>query len=73
MPNIMDEILKLSVTERIKMMETIWDSIDNEMDTVKVYEETTLMLDERIEYHRQNPTEGITWQEVRDKLSKKMN
>jgi putative addiction module component (TIGR02574 family) len=72
MPNILDDILKLSVPERIKMVQTIWDSIAKEMDGIEVTEETILLLDERIEYHRLNPTEGTTWQEVRDRISKKM-
>lgn len=70
----LSEILKLSVSERILLVEAIWDSIANETQNVKPYqltEEQVLFLEEELAAYGKNPDEGITWEEIKSKALKK--
>jgi putative addiction module component (TIGR02574 family) len=72
MTPLLQEILKLSVPERILMAEAIWDSIPNKDDTAELSEETIQLLDERLEAHRKNPNEGSSWEEVKARIQKQL-
>jgi putative addiction module component (TIGR02574 family) len=63
------EILKLSVTERLRLVEDIWDSIAASPDALPVTDAQRRELDRRLAEYRSNPTAGRTWEEVRDSLS----
>jgi len=64
----MSEILKLSVSERIQLVEDIWDSIAADPGTLPLTEEQRAELDERIDEAEANPGQGRPWSEVRDRL-----
>jgi putative addiction module component (TIGR02574 family) len=63
------EILKLSVAQRLRLVEDIWDSIAASPDALPVTDAQRCELDRRLAEYRLNPTAGRTWQEVRDSLS----
>ena len=62
------EILKLSVSERIQLVEEIWDSIAAHPESLPVTEAQKAELDRRLADYRANPGQGRTWEEVRDSL-----
>ncbi len=64
MTQIMQDILKLSVSERILMVEAIWDSIAESDEQVELSAETKQLLNERFEAHKKNSKEGSSWDEV---------
>ncbi len=66
----MQDILKLSVAERLFMVEAIWDSIADDAKTqnMELSDETKKMLDERMKAHEKNPTTGSSWEEVKSRL-----
>lgn len=64
----LSEILQLSVAERIQLVEDIWDSIAVVPEAVPLTDEQKAELDRRLESYRTNPNEGISWQELKDKL-----
>lgn len=64
----MSEILKLSVSERIQLVEDIWDSIAADPDTLPLTDEQRTELDDRIDDAEANPGQGRPWSEVRDRL-----
>ena len=68
MTQIMQDILKLSIPERILMVEAIWDSIAESEEQVELSAETMKLLDERLEAHNNNPNEGSTWDEVKARI-----
>jgi putative addiction module component (TIGR02574 family) len=68
MTEIMHDILKLSVPERILMVEAIWDSIADNIDNMELSDETKLLLDERLEAHLKNPNEGSVWSDVKARI-----
>jgi putative addiction module component (TIGR02574 family) len=61
-----DEIFELPVEERLRLIETLWDSIDPHQ--LPVPESHRRALDESVAEYRQNPDEGKSWDEVRDDL-----
>ena len=52
------EILRLSISERIRLVEDIWDSIREVPEAVELTEEDKEELDRRLEAYRQNPNDG---------------
>jgi len=66
-----DDILRLSVAERIELVETIWDSIAASPDTLPVTQAQKMELDRRLAEYRANPEAGRTWQEVCGSLDSK--
>jgi putative addiction module component (TIGR02574 family) len=62
------DISELSVSERIQLAEDLWDSILTDSNAVPLGEEQKQELDRRLEMHRQNPKQGSTWEEVKQRL-----
>lgn len=63
------EILQLSVAERIQLVEDIWDSVAAFPDDVLLTEAQKKELDRRLQAYRQNPDEGISWEELKAQLT----
>ena len=68
MTQILQDILNLSVSERILIVEAIWDSISENEETVSLSEETRQLLDDRLIAHQNNPNEGSSWEEVKSRI-----
>jgi putative addiction module component (TIGR02574 family) len=66
--NLRSEILKLSVSERIQLVEDIWDSIAAEASAVELSDEIREELDRRLDDQEANPGIGHSWPEVRARL-----
>jgi putative addiction module component (TIGR02574 family) len=63
------EYLKLSVSERIQLVEDIWDSIANEAsNSVELSQAQKAELHRRLAAHRADPSSAIPWEQVRSKL-----
>jgi len=68
MTQILKDILNLSVSERILMVEAIWDSIPENETEFGLSDETRQILDDRLANHMINHTEGSSWDEVRSRI-----
>ena len=64
------DILKLSIDERIHLVQTIWDSIAMDTEVSEISEEHKKILDERLEAHRNNADEVVGWGEVKKSVKK---
>jgi putative addiction module component (TIGR02574 family) len=64
------DILELSVAERLRIVEDIWDSIAVDSRNLEISEELRAELDRRMDAYEKNPHEGIPWEELRDRLLK---
>lgn len=64
------EILQLSVAERIQLVEDIWDSIANVPEAISLTEEQEAELERRLEAYQANRAEGISWNDLKEKLRK---
>lgn len=63
------EYMKLSVSERIQLVEDIWDSIAAEApNTIELSNAQKTELHRRITAHRVDPSTAIPWELVRSKL-----
>ena len=63
-----DEIKQLDITERILLVEEIWDSIAKEQEKVGVSEYEKEVLDDRLTSLNENPNNLMSWDEIKSKL-----
>lgn len=63
-----EDIQKLSIPERIQLVEDIWDSIAEASELLPVTDAQRKDLDRRREEYRKNLTDTRTWSEVRERL-----
>ena len=63
-----EELLKLSVAERIQLVEDLWDSIAADPENVPLSESQLKELRRRLAEHRANPDSAVPWEEVRRRL-----
>ena len=62
------DFLNLSVAERIRLVEDIWDSIREVPESVELTEEEKEELDKRLAAHHQNPDAGSPWEMVKERI-----
>jgi putative addiction module component (TIGR02574 family) len=65
MSHLTEEAKKLSIAERINLVEEIWDSIAEENGCFELTEAQKEELDRRLESFRDDPSQGRTWEEIR--------
>ena len=66
----LSEILQLTIAERIQLAEDIWDSVAAFPEAIPLTEAQKEELDRRLQAYAQNPSEGVSWDELKDKLRK---
>ena len=68
---LIEDAIQLPAAERLKLIELLWDSLDEE-DDGEVSDWERAVLDERLAEHYADPTSGSPWREavqrVRDSL-----
>jgi putative addiction module component (TIGR02574 family) len=68
-PIVTAEYMKLSISERIQLVEDIWDSIAADaLNAVELSSEQKTELHRRVAAHRADPTTAVPWEQVRAKL-----
>ena len=70
MKNVLDDILALSVAERLQLVEDIWDSIAATPEAVPVTDAQRKELARRKRAHARNPA-AKSWEEVRAKFERR--
>lgn len=65
---LIDDLRKLPLPERLELVETLWDSIAADADQLPLNEKQAEALDVRLAGHEDRPGEGVSWQELRDRL-----
>jgi len=70
-PAQIEEILGLSIEERIQLVEAIWDSIAEHPESLPVTDAQRKELDRRRADHLRNPQAARPWSQVRDSLARK--
>lgn len=63
----MQEILDMSVAERILIVEKIWDSIDH--DNIELSDSHKHELDRRLERHANGETTFVSWDSIKSELN----
>ena len=62
------DLLELGISERIQLVEDVWDSIVAVPDSVPLTESQKEELDRRLDVYHQNPDAGSPWELVREKI-----
>lgn len=65
------DILQLSVSERIQLVQDIWDSIAAETEAATLANEQQKELDRRLDDLEVKPDVGVPWHELRARLLKR--
>lgn len=63
--NLTEEAKKLSISERILLVEEIWDSIALENESFELTDAQKLELDRRLQSMTDSPDNGRTWEEIK--------
>lgn len=64
---------ELPVEEKLEYVQSLWDRIAEDVDSVPVPEWHRQVLRERLEDRRSNPDDGLDWNEVRDRIKRDLN
>jgi putative addiction module component (TIGR02574 family) len=63
-----DEIKRLDITERIILVEEIWDSIAKEQENLGLTEYEKKVLDERLSSLQKNPNDLLSWDMIKKRV-----
>lgn len=66
----LSDILRMSVAERIQLVEDIWDSIAAVPEALPLTDAERDELNRRLTAHAQNPGESIPWAELMERVRK---
>lgn len=69
MSNLQNEIGGLSATEKFELLDLLWESL--EADPPALTEDQRAELDRRVARYERNPSDVISWEQVRAGLFKK--
>jgi len=61
-------VLELPVSERIQVVEEIWDSVAKDIANVPLQPWQEEVLDRRVAEFEENPGEGVSWSEVQHRI-----
>jgi len=64
------DALELSVSERIQLVEDIWDSVAVVPDEIELTDAQREVLKKRLEAYHNNPEAGSPWAEVKSRITK---
>ena len=63
-----EELLQLPATERLELLEELWDSIADEDDALALRDEQRADLERRLAEADADPTGGRPWEEARERI-----
>lgn len=63
------EISRLSPTEKLQLVEELWDTLAANPDQLTIPAWHAKLLDEDQALYRANPTEGSSWSEVKARIT----
>jgi putative addiction module component (TIGR02574 family) len=65
------DLLELSISERIQLVEDLWDSIATVPEAVMLTEAQKEELDRRLDAYHKNPNAGSPWESVKERIRKR--
>ena len=66
------DILRLSISERIQLVQDIWDSIEEVPDSVLLTDEQKAEIDRRLDASHKAPKVGSPWSVVRERFKSRI-
>ncbi len=65
------ELIRLPVSDRLELIEKLWDSIDAEADSLPLADWQSEVIDKRLEALEDGTSVGAPWDEVRRRITGK--
>ena len=65
----LSDITCLSISERIQLVEDIWDSIAADSGALLLTQDQRDELDRRLQAYHDRPEDGSTWEQVKAKMT----
>ena len=62
------DLLRLSVAERLELIEDLWDSIAADPGSLPLTAGQEQEIERRLADHERDPSSAIPWEEVRERL-----
>ena len=72
-PEIPEAFKAMSTDERIAYVQALWDFIAQSPDDIPVPDWHKEILEERLARFKERPREGLTWEEVRERVLGKLS
>jgi putative addiction module component (TIGR02574 family) len=69
---IIERFRKLSSSEKIRLLQELWDEVADEAARQPLSESHRRLLDERLREHDENPDDAVPWDKVRDDILSKL-
>jgi putative addiction module component (TIGR02574 family) len=64
----MDAIKRLSIPERVQLVQDIWNTLQPTVEQLPLTEEQKAVIDRRLEEHRRDPSSAVPWEQVKARL-----
>jgi len=71
-PNLLSQIKKLSISQKILIVEDIWDSIALSDEELPITDEQKNDLDIRLADFKKKSDDGASWSEVKKRIESKL-
>ena len=68
----LDEVLRLPLTERLRLVEAIWNSIAADSTAMPLTEPQRAELDRRLAEHEASPDDVVAWEEIKAAITKRL-
>jgi len=68
---LLKQINALSLSEKILLVEEIWDSIAKENESFEMTQSQKDELDRRLKSYENNPLQGRSWEEIKSEFLKR--
>jgi putative addiction module component (TIGR02574 family) len=64
----MDAIKRLSVRERVRLVQDIWETLQPSAEELPLTEGQQRLVDTRLEEHRRDPASAVPWEQIKARI-----
>jgi putative addiction module component (TIGR02574 family) len=68
---LLQEIRKLNIIDRLNIITDIWEEIKDSKDLVTIFDSEKELLKKRLEKYRANPDSSVDWDELKKEIYSK--
>ena len=68
----LDEVMRLPVAERLRLVEALWDSIAADSTALPLTDAQRAELDRRLVEHEDHPDDVVPWEEIKASITERL-